>query len=385
MNKKHLGSVLTGIMVTSLMSPIAPVVAMDEYGYYEPTVMNAYDFVQTYANSYTGVTRENYSVILYGKQIYDTLPWDVQAEVEAIVLGSTGISYGALVDAAYATSMEAYAEEQVLTYQDEIVFAQPEFEETQEVYVEPIEENQNIEETYQEPVEEEYFQYQEETTDEQVEENIGPFAPVINPVVEPVVETVVEPVVEWEEPTEEMEEIEQQDELPAMEEVLFVQNVLEVEAVEEQVQPLDLVSIVAEQESSAEKVRVEKPVNAFTVMQASETIDQNTAQRFVGSFCMANGSVITQVTEENYYILLGGYDSWMALSTSQKNEVNRILMKAGSQTFAKLYNTAREMNGTQQVSLGGVHTSVLTRTWLYSLMCAGSAAMLAFLLKRKAN
>lgn len=398
MNKKHLGTVFASILVSSLMSPVAPINAMDEYGYYEQaTITNGSEFVEAYAKYqmvvidewgqesvvscfYTEVTRDNYGIILLGKQVYDQLPEEVRAEIEAIIVENTGIPYGAMVETAYAINAEVFAEEEAARIQaeEEAARIQAELEAAQaEEFVGPVVEEQPEQTTQVEEV-----PSAEEAVNEEVpnEENT---------------EAVEENVENTEDAEEEIVVEQEQSAEVSLEAVLFSADSLSEpeETKEETAEPVEnLVMNVAEPETKVEENLSVDTSKVTTITEAEQTTtvtassgDQSNAQNFVNTYCTASGSIIQNVTTGNYQILLSGYNAWNQLTTSEKNEVNLILTKAGSQTFAKLYNTARTVNGTSTVSYGGVRTSVSTSASLYSLLCVVSATIVTILFKRKSN
>ncbi|MDO4466157.1 MAG: hypothetical protein Q4C49_04005 [Bacillota bacterium] len=351
MNKKHLGTLFAGIMVSSLAYPVAPIYAMDEYSYCEQVVItNATEFVEVYAkyqmeivdelgqivnvsNFHTEVTLENYEIILLGKQIYDQLPEETRAEIDAIVLENTGVLYNDFVLAAIQMNEQVNAEKS-----------------------------------------------EEASAEEQPEEVVGPE----NVPAEEQPEVENAPADEETNPEAEEEIVVDQeaDAQAAVENVLFV---AEAPATQEVVTAnLDMQTIESE-------VQVENKVNVETVnveaQQTTKSADQTTAQNFVNSYCVLNGSIIKTVTTGNYHVLLNGYNAWYELSTAEKSEVNAILYDAGSQSFAKLYNAARDI----RISLSGngattsrtVNTSVSSNLTFYSVLCMISVAVLALLTKKK--
>lgn len=116
--------------------------------------------------------------------------------------------------------------------------------------------------------------------------------------------------------------------------------------------------------------------------------DKNKAQSFVDRYCTANGSVIKKADQSNAQTILDGYESWSAMSQSEKNAVNKLLKSAGSVSFQSLYTQANEIRlGLPATSVdedapddarpqkpAPVQTGWMSAGTLASLSAAGAAA-----------
>ncbi|MBQ0065081.1 MAG: hypothetical protein KBT48_04905 [Firmicutes bacterium] len=396
MKKKHVNRVMAGIMATALLSPIVPAnVQAEEYapvgymssGQFLDTfalvisyVSDEYGQVVPYASFLTQATYDNYEHILWGKQVFDTLPYEVQAEIEWVLTVSTGVSYNALAAQAFGIQAQIAAQMEAERLQAEAQAAQE--AQAQQEFVGPVFEEQPIA-----PAEE---VVPEQPVEEVKPEEVGPAQETPVEQEQPVAEQ--QPAVEENQPNKEEIVVEN---TPVVEEALFHVNPLEEAPATTEAAPLVMniaePAVVKAQEEAdpvqedSEQIQEEnEPAVANEEAQMTPPVALN-AQDFINNFCSVNGSLIAVVNVDNCSVIINGYDSWTALSTEQKIEVNRILAKAGIRSYTTMYNVAQIVSGTKNLSTKNVQTSVETNASLYSLLCMGAAAMFIFLFKRKSR
>lgn len=130
----------------------------------------------------------------------------------------------------------------------------------------------------------------------------------------------------------------------------------------------------AQEETSSSVV---KEVNEPTTT-LKETSDASVTQ-FISTYLTGtNGSVFTSASTFNASKILSGMQSWMSLSTSQKNAVNSELLSKGSKKYMVLVQEA------QKIQLGSktVNTATSTNSSVYAMLSVISLGFIGFIAKR---
>lgn len=108
----------------------------------------------------------------------------------------------------------------------------------------------------------------------------------------------------------------------------------------------------------------------------------NTAQAFLNTYCVVNGSVIKQADSSNYNQILGGFSTWNSLTQAQRSSINSYLTAAGSSRYQVLYRQANQVRLNLPVSgtsKGSVSTSTQSDAllWFSAALISGAVAIVA--------
>ena len=115
-----------------------------------------------------------------------------------------------------------------------------------------------------------------------------------------------------------------------------------------------------------------------TTTTLKETTDASVSQFISTYLTSTSGNVFTSANSLNASKILSGMQSWVNLSTAQKNSINSMLLAKGSKKYMVLVQEA------QKIQLGSktVNTATSTNTSLYAMLSVISLGFIGFITKK---
>lgn len=285
----------------------------------------------------TKVDQTNFSIVLQGKKIYDTLQPELQKTISDEILRVTKKEYQSFVD-------DAIKEEEI-------------FKENQEQKV-PVEEVVKPEED---------------------------FDSLMGVVPEEHTENVPDGTESEEDASEKIEDIQpdasEQEQSPIKPDVFMAV----IPAVEINQPKVESQQNVEPQQKVEENVLLETPVaSAEFNMEMKKENKNATVQGFIDTYLTASDGTIYSIANTlNYKQILGAMPAWTKLTSAQRAGVNSILNKKIGKSYNKLVQEAQsiELNKGSVVT-PSIHTSTENHAGLYGALTGLSVAMFGWLLKK---